>query len=155
LKTAVEVHGAHLHRQGKEWNADTLDEFVQVQTLGGKSWVVVRPGVVCTKFPLTEAGPCNRSRGKPDASRCQSHCQHRLEEPFLRVDVESSIQFCVDGFFKSKSKGADLVQAHWVAQLKIHLPRFSDIGDKWKSMPEVQEMLVFDTAEEEDSKVMR
>jgi integrase len=150
LEEAIEDYGAHLHRQGKDWNAQTVEEFVEIQTLGGKSWVVVRPGVVCTKFPLTEAGRCNQSRGKPDSSRCQSHCRHRLEEPFLREDVESSISRCVEGFFKSKAEGQDLVQSSWVAQLKIQLPRFADICERWKATAEVQEMLAFDAEEGEE-----
>jgi len=148
LAASLQDYRAERHRQGKDWDAETVEDFVQIQTLGGKSWVIVRPGVVCTKFPLTEAGPCNRSKGEPDPSRCQSHCCHRLEEPFLREDVNNSIQRCIDGFEKAKSTGDDLVQTSWVAQLKIHLPRFADLRDTWKAVPAVREMLAFDEGEE-------
>lgn len=148
LAASVQHYRTELHRQGKDWDAETVEDFVQIQTLGGKSWVIVRPGVVCTKFPLTEAGPCNRSKGEPDPPRCQSHCRHRLEEPFLREDVNNSIRHCIDGFAKAKSTGDDLVQTSWVAQLKIHLPRFADLCDRWKAVPAVREMLAFDEDEE-------
>ena len=53
-----------------------------------------------------------------------------------------------NGFEKAKSTGDDLVQTSWVAQLKIHLPRFADLRDTWKTVPAVREMLAFDEGEE-------
>jgi hypothetical protein len=135
IATAVSEHRAGLHRRGEEWGAQTARELADILTLRGKAWLMVRPGIFCTKFPGTESGTCNRSRGAPEPARCQTHCSHRLEEPFLRADVEACLREAVDAYLACKMAGNDLVQAFWAAQVKVHLERFPAVEALWKDDP--------------------
>lgn len=150
VATAVSDHRAGMHRRGEEWGAHTARELADILTLRGKAWLMVRPGIFCTKFPGTEAGTCNRSRGAPEPARCQTHCSHRLEEPFLRADVEACLRESVDAYQACKMAGSDLVQAFWAGQVKVHLGRFPDVEAYWKDDPVVLEALA-ELAASEDS----
>lgn len=149
VSRAVDVHLERLHRRGEEWGAETSRELAEILTLRGKAWQMVRPGIFCTKFPGTESGPCNKSKGAPEPARCQSHCTHRLEEPFLRADVEASLRESVDAYCEAGQKGNDLVQAFWAGQIKVHLGRFEDIAAAWSSNPTVQDVLAAEQGNEE------
>lgn len=141
VSEAIAVHREMLHQQGKTWGADSVYELADIFTLRGIAFQIVRPGVVCTKYPGTESGPCNKSFGRPEPSRCQTHCKHRLEEPFLRQDVEDSIQNCVMHYKAATEERNDLTQATWAVQIVVHLPRFPDLETKWQGDPTVKEML--------------
>ncbi|OSZ64585.1 hypothetical protein CAP38_09245 [Hydrogenophaga sp. IBVHS2] len=141
VSKAIDVHRDRLHRRGEEWGADSAMELAEILTLQGKAWHLARPGVICTKFPGTEAGPCNKSKGEPDPARCQSHCNHRLEEPFLRKDVDGSIADAVAAFHEAAGRKDELVQALWAAQVRLHLNRFEDLRDKWLQDPIVRSIV--------------
>lgn len=141
ISKAIAVHREHLHRTGRTWGADSVYEIADILTLRGIAFQVVRPGVVCTKYPETESGPCNKSFGKPEPARCQTHCQHRLEEPLARLDAEASIQSCVTNYKKAAEEDNDLTKGAWAVQVVVHLPRFPDLKAKWEVDPLMREML--------------
>jgi hypothetical protein len=138
---AIHVHRDRLHRRGEEWGADSAMELAEILTLQGKAWHLARPGVFCTKFPGTEAGPCNKSKGEPEPARCQSHCSHRLEEPFLRDDVDGSIRDATAAYQEAAERGDELVQALWAAQVRLHVGRFDDLRAKWMQDPVVRSLV--------------
>jgi integrase len=135
---AIRVHRDRLHRRGEEWGADSAMELAEILTLRGKAWHLVRPGIICTKFPGTESGPCNKSKGQPEPARCQSHCKHRLEEAFLRDDVDGAIRDAVVAYKGAGERGDDLVQALWAGQVRVHVGRFADLRNKWMQDPLVR-----------------
>lgn len=141
VSKAIHVHRDRLHRRGEEWGADSAMELAEVLTLQGKAWHLARPGVICTKFPGTEAGPCNKSKGEPEPARCQSHCSHRFEEPFLRDDVDGSIRDAAAAYQEAAERNDELVQALWAAQVRLHLGRFDDLRDKWMQDPVVRSIV--------------
>ena len=111
---------------------DDLRDLADTATLSGKTWSLVRPGVVCTKGPK-QAGPCTRNVGSPEPSRCRSHCDHRLEEYFLRDEVEQTLTTCVSELDLAL-KSDELHQAeYWVGQICANINRFADIREKWAS----------------------
>lgn len=138
---AIQVHRSRLHRRGEEWGAGSAMELAEIMTLQGKAWHLVRPGIICTKFPGTESGPCNKSKGEPEPARCQSHCKHRLEEAFLRADVDGSIRDAVVAYKDAGERGDDLVQALWVEQVRVHIGRFADLRAKWMQDPLVRSLV--------------
>jgi len=141
VQRAVHVHRERVHQRGEQWGADSVRELAEVLTLQGKAWEVVREGVVCTKFPGSEAGPCNKSRGRPEPSRCQSTCSHRLEEAFLRDDVEAALASSLSEYEAAIAANDELMQAMWVGQIRAHLPRFEDVRARWSKHPLVQRAL--------------
>lgn len=130
LSNAVSMYRDRVHRRGENWGASSAYELAELLTMQGTAWEQVRPGVLCTKFP-GEAGPCNKSKGRPEPSRCQSTCGHRLEEAFHREDVDGAIADCVEHYERAIADGEDLMAAHWSSQVRAHLERFADLKTKW------------------------
>ena len=132
---AIQVQRERVHRRGEQWGADSVRELAEVLTLQGKAWEVVRHGVVCTKLPGSESGPCNRSKGRPEPSHCQTDCSHRLEEAFLREDVDAAISSCVAEYETAIASSDELMEAMWSGQIRAHLGRFDDLRIKWMGHP--------------------
>lgn len=150
IDRAVKVQRERVHQRGEQWGADSVRELAEILTLQGKAWEVVREGVVCTKLPGTESGPCNKSKGRPEPSQCQSNCNHRLEESFLREDVDASIEYSVREFEVALQADDELMQAMWAGQIRAHLPRFADLQEKWKLNPTVKRVLVASNDEQSE-----
>jgi hypothetical protein len=149
IRRAIDTQKGRTHRQGKEWGAKNAIELAEILTLQGKFWSLVRPGVICTKFAGTESGPCNKSLGRPEPSKCQSHCKHRLEESFLREDVDGAIHECVKAYLETGTSGDKLTQSFWAGQLRAHIVRFDDLRVKWMSNPTVAEIMRSSTVDGE------
>lgn len=130
LQNVIRVNRDRVHRQGAQWGANDVEELAELLTLQGKAWEQVRTGVLCTKFP-GEVGPCSKSKGRPEPSKCQISCTHRLEEAFLREDIDSSIHDAVAAYEAAISNEESLTAAHWAAQVRAHVPRFADLQAKW------------------------
>lgn len=143
LKSTIQMHQQRAHQMGDDWGAANVAELAEILTLQGKAWQYVRPGIICTKFPGTESGPCNKSKGHPEPARCQSHCNHRLEEPFLREDVDGAISDCIREYTAAEANGEDLILEFWAGQIRNHLTRFADIRDKWSTHPIVFRLITF------------
>ena len=130
LQNVIRANRDRVHRQGAQWGANDVGELAELLTLQGKAWEQVRTGVLCTKFP-GEFGPCSNSKGRPEPSKCQISCTHRLEEAFLREDIDSSIHDAVAAYESAISNEESLTAAHWAAQVRAHVPRFADLQAKW------------------------
>lgn len=141
IQRAIRVHRSRRHQHGQEWGATSALELAEILTLQGKAWQFVRHGILCTKFPGTESGPCNHRRGHPEPARCQSTCAHRLEEAFLHDDVDGAIRDAVDAYRAARQNGENLMQALWAGQLRTHVPRFPDLYRKWMADPLVREIV--------------
>lgn len=137
IRNAIESHRTRIHRRGADWSAGSAVELAELLTLQGTAWEQVRRGVICTKFP-GEAGPCNKRKGRPEPSKCQSSCTHRLEEAFLREDIDGAIHDCVVAYEQALDDDESLTAAHWAAQIRTHVPRFPDLREKWLTNPTVK-----------------
>ncbi len=153
VHSAVQLHRERVHQRGEQWAARSVRELAEILTLQGKSWEVVRQGVICTKFPGSESGPCNKSKGRPEPSRCQTNCSHRLEERFLRDDIDAALASCIHEYEAALKSNDELMQAMWAGQIRAHIGRFEDIREKWMRNPQVQRLIAaskeFDSTEAE------
>lgn len=123
-------------RLGADFGEEDLRRLAETLTFGGRVWQLVRPGVICTKGPQ-QSGPCNRSLGHPEPSRCRSSCGHRLEQAFLREDTDRALAQAV-GFLEVAQAEEDSIAVEmWHGQILAHLPRFPDLAQKWRSHPAV------------------
>ncbi|ATQ74213.1 hypothetical protein CR152_06640 [Massilia violaceinigra] len=138
IKSAVSAHGRRIHQRGENWNANNVKELAEILTLQGQAWNLVREGIICTKFPGTEFGPCNGSKGQPEPSKCESTCEHRLEEGFLRQDVSSAIQESLEQYKTAEAEEDELMQSFWAGQLRANVTRFDDIRAYWLNDPTVR-----------------
>jgi integrase len=137
LRAALRKERARL---GRDFGEDDIRQLAETLTDNGTTWMLVRPGVICTKS-VGQAGPCNRSLGRPEPSRCRSKCDHRLEEAALRDDVDRSLEEDV-GYLADALRQDDEIQAEmWRGQVLTHLPRFEDLRVKWSTHPVVANLL--------------
>ncbi|AMV41350.1 hypothetical protein ATN79_01465 [Paraburkholderia caribensis] len=146
IHSAIEVRQQQMHRRGTNWEISGAIELAELLTLQGKAWEQVRPGVICTKFP-GEAGPCNKSRGRPEPSKCQSDCGHRLEEAFLREDIDGAIHDSLVAYERAITDEESLTAAHWAAQIRAHVKRFSNLQEKWMVHPTVRMLMTSESVE--------
>lgn len=125
-------------RLGKDkLGIEDLRDLADTATLSGKTWSLVRPGVVCTKGPK-QAGPCTRNVGSPEPSRCRSSCEHRLEEYFLRDDVDKTLDLCTAELDNAIKNEESHQAEYWIGQICANINRFPDLRLKWESHPMVR-----------------
>lgn len=117
-------------RLGRDLGADDIRQLAEILTLSGQSWALVRPGVICTKLPGS-SGPCTKKVGRPEPSRCRWGCDHRLEEAYLRDDIDRSIAEAVRLYELEVADDNEMGQEFWAGQILAHLRRFDDIHRKW------------------------
>lgn len=139
IVSAVGAHRERLHRNGKAWGVESAYELAELLTMKGDAWEYVRPGVICTKLP-GEVGACNRKRGRPETGNCKVSCDHRLEEKFMRSDVDGSIADCVEHLQRARMENDSMLESYWVGQIRAHVPRFPDLKVKWMSNTVVAEL---------------
>jgi len=130
MSNAVKTEIVRVHRRGEQWTAANALGLAQVLTMGGDAWMYPRPGVICTKLP-GEAGACNRSKGRPEPSNCDSECSHRLEEATQRRDVDETIARLIEDCRVAVEQGDLMTQSFLQEQLRQEVVRFKDLQDKW------------------------
>ena len=131
VKAAVAVTRAH---HGREYKAKGIRELAETLTFSGHFWQLVRGGVICTKGPLVEA-PCQRGSTTTDSAKCQSTCAMRLEQAFLKDDVDRTLAEAVRQLGGALDNDDEIMAAEWVGQIQANLPRFPDLDVKWRSNP--------------------
>lgn len=127
-------------RLGKDLGANDIRELAEILTMNGQSWELSRPGVICTKLPGSY-GECAKKVGHPEPSHCGPGCDHRLEEAFLRKDVNGVIADSILHYETERDAGNSLMQDFWAGQVAAHLKRFDDLREKWSAHPSVQEIV--------------
>jgi hypothetical protein len=117
-------------QSGKErFDTETIEEAVDVLSVTGVPFKIVRPGVLCTKQP-TQRGACDPDSPDPNPARCRPECDHRLELASAKIQVDSAISY-ICAKLEGEPEMADLPRANWHGQLLHHLQRFSDVREKW------------------------
>lgn len=139
IRRAVTEHGRALHQRSQDWGAADIRDLAEVLTFGGTTWNLVRPGVMCTKS-LNQFGPCNKKRGHPDPASCQTSCDYRLEQAWLREEVDSCISQALQHWQFEVEKQQELVADFWAGQVRMHLGRFKDLERKWRFDARVQKI---------------
>lgn len=134
LARAVERERARL---GSEFGAANVRQLAETLTLSGRIFMLVRPGIICTKGPQ-ESGPCNKKLGAPEPSRCRAHCGHRLEDAALRDDVDRLLAEAVKHYEDECQDRNEIQMEFWAGQVLTNLRRFEDLHQKWRVHPTVE-----------------
>lgn len=128
-------------QQGKDtFGVADRRELAEVLTLGGRSFQLVREGVLCIKQPH-QAGACNKKVGKPEPSRCRGRCDFRLEDAFLRDDVDRALAQAVHDYEEAQANDEPVQAELWAGQVLANLPRFEDLRQRWSAHPTVAAIL--------------
>jgi hypothetical protein len=131
-------------RLGRDFGVDDMQRCAEMLTDNGSLWTLVRPGVLCTKRP-SDAGPCTKARGIPAPAHCQTACENRLEQAFLRDDVDRSIEQAVGHLEQAYVDGDEYASENWIGQVLALLSRFPDIKKKWHLHPVVSPLVNIST----------
>lgn len=127
-------------RLGGSLGAENIRELAEILTLNGQAWELSRPGIICTKLPGSY-GECSKKVGHPEPSKCGSGCEHRLEEAFLRKDVDVAIKHSIECYEAERAADNTLMQDFWAGQARTHLKRFDDLYSKWSVNKTVIEII--------------
>ncbi|OAI30461.1 hypothetical protein A1351_08785 [Methylosinus sp. R-45379] len=118
-----------MQRGIERFDVETLREAIEILTFGGRSWQMIRPGVLCTK-QLGEFGPCTKGRGEPDPGACRTSCDHRLEMARARDHCEQSIDVLLRELAAAEAEGAEMVAASIEGQILANLKRWDDVRER-------------------------
>ena len=143
LSAAVRAHEDALHREGREWGADTARELAIVLTNNGEAARLVAPHVVCTKT-AGEVGLCSQRRGGIVPSNCRVECHNRIEEASGRSDVKRIVPILVEHAEKNIAEGNWLPALSNKRQLIRELSRYDDLNESFRSASNVKRVLGWD-----------
>jgi integrase len=151
LVGALNSHRAQVAQRGATYSPQDLNELVEFFVMSDTAFSQVAPGVLCTKTE-GQVGECNKKRGYPEMSNCTTTCDHRLDEPWLRRNVDACIAEAAEKYVECVAAGKDLVASFWAGQVRSHLFRFDDIRQKWLNHAVVQDVLTSTPAANEKEK---
>lgn len=140
LSQGVKAYEEQMHREGKEWGADSARELAVLLTNNGESARLVAPHVICTLGP-NEKGACSQKKNSIVPGKCQVTCDNHIEEATGRRDTQRIIPILVQHAQQNTVEGNWLAIENDKRQLRQELSRFEDIGAEWRSKPEVQALL--------------
>lgn len=113
-----------------------LYELADQLTLGGRDWVVVMPGVICT-LPKFSTGVCATRQGGRNPGNCQSGCTNQLLTAYSKTETDDTVRYILKQLQRSvEDEGASTQM--WAAQLRNWLYRWGEVHEKWRSHPLVQ-----------------
>lgn len=129
-----------LHRQGRQWGAESSMELAELLADSGRAGRLVAPGVMCTKA-LHQVGLCNHRAGTVAPENCKVECNSHVELATYRRDVQQVIPILVQQATAFIESNQFLPAVAAVKQLEDELSRFDDIGAHWRDKPEVHGLL--------------
>lgn len=109
-------------------------ELAESLTLGGREWIVVMPGVLCT-LPVGYTGPCAARQGGRNPGNCQSGCNHQLLTAFHKTECDDMVTYILQQLQRAVNEGAELMVAMWQGQLRNWLYRWRPVFQKWSGHP--------------------
>jgi hypothetical protein len=115
-----------MRRGADTFGTDSLRELAEVLTFGGKTWNLVRPGVLCTKA-LGEYGPCTKGFGDADPGSCRTACDHRLETARARSHAAGALKQLLEELVAAEADGATMLVANLEGQILAQLRRWKDL----------------------------
>ncbi len=114
-------------RRGEDiYDAGNLNEVAEILTFSGRSWSIVRPGVICTRG-LDQGGACTTGRGDPDRASCRASCEHRLETAAAKQQCEDTLAALIETRQSALNSREEMVVAHLNGQIVAELKRWPDV----------------------------
>ena len=140
LADSVRAYEEELHRSGQEWGVNTARELAVLLTNNGESARLISAHVICTKT-AGEVGLCSSKKGAIVAGNCQVECRNHIEDKTGRRDTERVIPIIVQHAQENIANNDWLPLQSAKKQLEQELKRYNDIGEEWRSKPEVAAIL--------------
>ena len=113
-------------------------ELADQLTLGGREWVYVMEGVICTLSQF-DAGPCGaKKKLRRDPMNCQAGCSHQLIQAHYKNRTDDMVAYLLTQLERAMADKAEMLIASLAGQLRNHLYRWRDVYEKWISHPLVK-----------------
>lgn len=145
-KIQAEVQRIKFVRAREDLQAEDINELVLRWTAVNREWMFAREGVLCTKMK-DQVGACAKGRSTPNPARCNSGCDHRLEEADYIGQVDGILNNIVKNIQVAQAKNDVILMDLWEGQLHAHIKRFDALYDKWSVHPVVKQILERPTEE--------
>jgi integrase len=115
---------------------EDIQELAEMLTLGGRDWVIVMPGVICT-LPIGSTGPCAMRQGGRNPGNCQSGCGHQLLTDYNKSQTDDTVRWILEELQKATDMDSVSVPM-WEGQLQNWLYRWREVYDRWAEHPLVK-----------------
>jgi hypothetical protein len=112
-------------------------ELADQLTLGGREWVYIMQGVICT-LPHLSTGPCAQKQGGRNPMYCQSGCQHQLLLAYNKTNTDDAVADILSNLQRAIDEGAEMLISMFAAQLRNWLYRWREVFEKWVDHPLVR-----------------
>lgn len=132
---AAKAEFLRLHRKTDLDPKDIL-ELAEVLTIGGRDWVIVMPGVICT-LPIGYSGPCAARQGGRNPANCQSGCGHQLLLDYHKTECDEMVGYIIDQL-QAATEQESVTVPMWEGQLRNWLYRWRQVYDRWAEHPLVK-----------------
>ncbi|OSI73299.1 tyrosine-type recombinase/integrase [Bradyrhizobium canariense] len=107
-----------------------LSETAEVLTYEGKTWSLVREGVICTKG-LGEYGPCTKGRGAPDPGACRTACDHRFELTIAKQQCKEILTALTRERQAADANGLEMLVENLDGQIVAELKRWDEVREQF------------------------
>ena len=115
-------------RMGEMEFDSELRETAEVLTYEGKTWSLVREGVICTKG-LGQHGPCTKGRGAPDPGGCRTSCDHRFELSIAKEQCTETLRALIREREAAEAGGLEMVIENLDGQIIAELKRWPEVRE--------------------------
>ncbi|MEY2158183.1 MULTISPECIES: hypothetical protein [Rhodanobacter] len=116
-------------------------ELADQLTLGGRDWVPVMEGVICT-MDRFDHGPCGEGKGlRRDPLNCQAGCTHQLILAYHKNMCDDRIDAIVPLLERANEEQNELLIAELTAKLMNHLFRWREVYEKWREHPLIRKLV--------------
>ena len=110
-------------------------ELADKLTHGGRTWMQVAPGVICTA-PAMVSGPCGIPRGvHTDPSNCQSVCKMRLVLPDRLALLDDNLAALLTDLQRALDEDNQMLAVCLVSQIQNQWFETPYTYEKWKDHP--------------------
>ena len=148
LVVAVQNQQTQLEQKGRVWGDGSAYDLACLLTGQGKGWRLINPNIVCSKEWVCSK-PHRHKELVVNKPKCDPGCTNRVVLARRHRDTEENIEWYLDTARKGRNEGNLLTMAHAMELLREELGCFSDLREKYLSMPEVQALFALceDTGE--------
>jgi integrase len=117
-------------RMGEDEFDTGLRETAEVLTYEGRTWSLVREGVICTKG-LGQHGPCTKGRGAPDPGSCRTSCAHRFELSIGKQQCTQTLAALIRERQAADAQGLEMLMENLDGQIVAELKRWDEVREHY------------------------
>lgn len=119
-------------RRAKDaFGTTSTEEVVDILMEAGRSFAVVRPGIICLRTP-SEEGACTHYCGI-DPARCTGDCQFRVNTPEAERDANEVLEALSAKLRDPEVAKQELVAAAYRGQIAARLKASESLRNRWLS----------------------